>query len=104
MIKPKISFRVIGKSGPLSITWSPGPLGDAVEAENGIGVGFFSPTKDLLSVEFDDVNSKNDLQVLKFDRYKIEIKVKNGKVSYSRIGLNSKKSHSLSTTKVTALG
>ena len=91
MSKPKVSFRVIGESGPLSITWSPGPLGDAVEDRNGIGVGFFSPTKELLSVEFDDVNSKDDHQVLEFGRFKIEINVKSGKVSHHLIELDSPK-------------
>jgi hypothetical protein len=93
MSKPKVSFRVIGESGPLSITWSPGPLGDALEDKNGIGVGFFSPGKELLSVEFDDVNSKNDHQALEFGRFKIEINVKNGKVSHHLIELDSPKKY-----------
>lgn len=99
MSKPKISFRVIGESGPLSITWSPGPLGDAIEDKNGIGVGFFSPTKELLSVEFDDVNSKNDHQLLEFDRFKIEISVKGGKVSHTLIEFDSPKRYPKSKKK-----
>jgi hypothetical protein len=89
MSKAKVSFRVIGESGPLSITWSPGPLGDAVEDKKGIGVGFFSPNKEILGVEFDDVNSKNDCQILEFSHFRIEISVKNGKVFYNLTKLNS---------------
>ena len=105
MSKPKVSFRIIGESGPLSITWSPGPLGDAVEDRNGIGVGFFSPTNELLSVEFDDVNSKNDHQVLEFGHLQIEINVKSRKVSHNLIELDSPKKYSKSKKKslVTAL-
>jgi hypothetical protein len=85
MSKAKVSFRVIGESGPLSITWSPGPLGDAVEDKNGLGVGFFSHNKDLLSVEFDDVSSKKDHQILEFRNFKIEVHVKNGKITHKLI-------------------
>lgn len=99
MSKPKVSFRVIGESGPLSITWSPGPLGDAIEDKNGIGVGFFSPSKELLGVEFDDVNSKNDHQILEFGRFKIEINVKSGKVSHKLIELDSPKKYPKSKKK-----
>jgi hypothetical protein len=42
MKKAKISFRAIGNSKPLSIFWFQGSKGDAVEAKNEIGVGFFS--------------------------------------------------------------
>jgi len=83
MKKAKVSFRVIGDSGPLSISWFQGPKGDAVEAKNEIGVGFFSASGELLSVEFDDVDEKHDRQVLEFDRYKVEVSVNKGKVSYS---------------------
>jgi len=93
MKKPKVSFRVIGESGPLSITWFHGPLGDAIEDKNGIGVGFFTPTNALLSVEFDDVNSKNDHQILEFSHLKIELTVKNRKVSYNLIELDSPKKY-----------
>ena len=83
MKKGKISFRVIGDSGPLSISWFQGPKGDAVEAKNEIGVGFFSVDGELLAVEFDDVEEKKDHQVLEFDRYLVEVSVNNGKISYS---------------------
>src|SRR4051812_10098092 len=83
MKKAKVSFRVIGDSGPLSISWFQGPKGDAVEAKNELGVGFFSEDGELLSVEFDDVNKKSDDQILVFDRYRIEVSVKKGKISHS---------------------
>ena len=55
MKKPSISFRPFDGSGPLSVYWYPGPYGDAVEAVRGSGVGWFSPTSEVLGVEFDDV-------------------------------------------------
>lgn len=58
MKKEKISFRVIGDSGPLMISWYDGPKGNAVEAKNEIGVRFFSSTGELLAVEFDDVKEE----------------------------------------------
>jgi hypothetical protein len=82
MKKAKVSFRVIGDSGPLSISWFQGPKGDAVEAKNQIGVGFFSTDGELLSVEFDDVEQRSDHQVLEFDRYTVAVTVKQGKVSF----------------------
>lgn len=81
MKKPKISFRVFGDSGPLTISWFDGPMGDAVEAKNGIGVGFFSGDGALLCVEFDDVEKKGDHQLLEFDRFQVEVSVNNGKIS-----------------------
>lgn len=83
MKKASVSFRVIGDSGPLTISWFDGPKGAAVEANNEIGVGFFSDDGHLLCVEFDDVNEKHDSQVLKFDRYQVEVTVDNGKVSFA---------------------
>ena len=82
MKKPKIFFNPIGGSSILSITWFSGPLGPAVESNNGIGVGFFAHNGDLLSVMFDDVNEKQDHQVLEFDRYRVEVTVNKGKISY----------------------
>ncbi|MGK5090224.1 hypothetical protein WDW86_21965 [Bdellovibrionota bacterium FG-2] len=82
MKKLKLSFRVIGASGPLSISWFEGPKGDAVEAKNGIGVGFFSPNGELLCVEFDDVEEVKDHQVLEFERYRVEVNVNNGRISH----------------------
>ena len=83
MRKAKISFRVIGDSGPLTLSWFDGPKGDAVEAKNGIGVGFFSHDGTLLCVEFDDVNMKRAQQILEFDRCRISVSVKDGEISYS---------------------
>ena len=90
MKKEKISFRVIGDSGPLSISWFDGPKGNAVDAKNEIGVGFFSKSGELLMVEFDDVDELTDYQFLEFDRYRVEVKVNNGKVSYKVEALKSK--------------
>jgi hypothetical protein len=81
MKKPKVFFHPIAGSSVLSITWHDGPLGDAVEANNEIGVGFFAHNGDLLSVQFDDVE-ENDHQFLEFDHYKVDVTVKRGKVSY----------------------
>ena len=91
MKKGKVFFHPIEGSAPLSISWYSGPKGDAVEANNGIGVGFFAHNGDLLSVQFDDVEEKGDHQVLEFDRYRVEVTVKNGKVSYSMTPLSPKK-------------
>jgi hypothetical protein len=66
MSKPTISFRHFGGSGPLSVYWHPGPYGDAVEASRGSGVGWFTPTGEVLGAEFDDVTYEQDEQCLGF--------------------------------------
>ena len=81
--KPELFYRSIDGSAPLSIYWYEGPKGDAVEANNEDGVGFFGPSRELLGVIFDDVEEGNDHQVLEFDRYRVEVFVRKGKVSYS---------------------
>ena len=93
MKKAKISFRVIGNSEPLSNSWFQGANGDAIEAKNEIGIGFFSTDGEFLGVEFDDVNEKEDRQILEFDHYRVDVSVHNGKISYSfkKIGRSSKK-------------
>lgn len=80
MKKPKISFRVFGDSGPLSAYFHDGPYGDAIEATSGDGVGWFSTAgKELLAVEFDDVSSGSDHQMLKFKGgLEIEVSVQGG--------------------------
>ena len=78
----KISFRVIGNSGPLTLSWSDEAKGPAIEAKNGTGIGFFSEAGKLLCVEFDDVEEKTDHQHLNFDSVQIEVWVKNGKIKY----------------------
>ena len=65
MKKPEVSFRVFGGSGPLSIYWTDGPYGDAIDSTSGKGVAWISPSGDTLGVEFDDVNEVIDHQVLK---------------------------------------
>lgn len=79
-----VFFKPIGGSAPLSIYfYESGNLGDAVEANNEEGVGWFSPNGELLAVQFDDVDEKKDHQVLKFDRYQVEVFVNKGKISHS---------------------
>lgn len=83
MKKQKIFFNPIEGSGALTISWSSGPKGDAIEARRGDGVGFFSEGGDLLCVIFDEVQSEHDHQILKFDQNAVEITVKNGRVTCS---------------------
>lgn len=83
MKKPKISFRVFGDSGPLSVYFHEAPYGDAIEAVSGDGVGWFSTAgKELLAVEFDDVSEKSDHQILKFKGgLEIEVSVEEGRAT-----------------------
>lgn len=82
MKKPKIFFRPIGESGPLSVYWYEGPYGDAVEAINGTGVAWYSPTGELLGVEFDDVKKDEDTQKLNLQNGKqVELIVLKGKAN-----------------------
>jgi hypothetical protein len=89
--KPKIFFNPIAGSGILSITWYSGPLGDAIEANNEIGIGYFGHNGDLLSIQFDDVEAEKDQQALKFDQYTVEVKVNKGKVVYNLMQKKSQK-------------
>jgi hypothetical protein len=82
MKRAEVFFHPMEGSGQLSISWSSGPKGAAVEAKKGNGVGFFSNKGDLLSVLFDDVLATEDHQVLEFKKYKIEICVKSGVVKH----------------------
>lgn len=81
MKKPEIFFSPISGSSILSISWHKGPLGDAIEAKNGRGVGFFAHNGDLLSVQFDDVG-ETDHQILEFECHRIEVNVKSGKITF----------------------
>ncbi len=85
MKKAKVFFHPIEGTGALSISWSSGPKGDAIEAKKGAGVGFFSESGDLLSVIFDEVKADEDHQTLEFPRTRIEITIKKGRVTYSII-------------------
>jgi len=67
----------------LTISWSTEPKSDAVEAKKGAGVGFFSDQGTLLCVIFDEVRSDQDHQALEFHRERIEVTVKNGRVTYT---------------------
>lgn len=88
MKKEKIFFHPIDGSGSLTISWSSGPKGDAIEAKRGNGVGFFSERGDLLSVIFDEVRADHDAQILRFDSISVEINVNNSRIAYSKIRLN----------------
>ena len=79
---PEFFYKPIDGSAPLSIYWYDGPKGDAVEANNEDGVGFFGSSGELLSVIFDDVAENKDMQHLEFDRFRVDISVNKGKVSF----------------------
>ncbi|HSX12230.1 MAG TPA: hypothetical protein VLF61_01940 [Rhabdochlamydiaceae bacterium] len=83
MKKGKVFFHPIDGTGTLTISWSSEPKGDAIEAQKGDGVGFFSKKGDLLCVIFDEVRADKDHQILKFDQCDIEITTKNGHVTYA---------------------
>lgn len=82
MKKGKVFFHPIDGTGALTISWSSGPKGDAIEAKKGSGVGFFSEKGDLLCVIFDEVQSDRDHQILEFEHTQIEITVKSGQIAY----------------------
>ena len=90
MRKGSVFFHPIEGSGSLTISWTSGPKGDAIEAKKGCGVGFFSDSGELLCVIFDEVQSSKDRQSLEFDHYHVGIIVKNGKVIHSVADTNSK--------------
>jgi hypothetical protein len=81
MNSAKFFYNPIDGSAPLSIYWYDGAKGDAVEAPTGEGVGFFSPSQDILGVIFDNVSEQDDEQELFFaNGGKIKIKVLSKKV------------------------
>ena len=82
MKKGKVFFHPIEGTGSLTISWTSGPKGDAVEAKKGDGVGFFSENGDLLSVVFDEVQSPEDHQTLEFSHDRVEVTLKNDRVTY----------------------
>lgn len=82
MKQEKLFFHPIDGSGALTISWSSGPKGDAIEAKRGSGVGFFSGKGDLLCVIFDEVQAESDHQILEFRHHLIEITIKKGQVTY----------------------
>lgn len=82
MKKAKITFLPIDGTGAVHIDFAKGPFGDATESKNGLGVGFFDSNGKLLGVTFDDVNVEQDQQILDFGPTKIELKSKNGKISF----------------------
>ena len=85
MKKREISFRVFDGSGPLSIYWTDGPYGDAVESTSGKWVAWISPSGDTLGVEFDDVNAAKDHQELTLTNGEmVAVDVTKGKVKVHR--------------------
>jgi len=82
MKKAKVFFSPIDGSGSVTISWSSGPKGDAVDAKKGSGVGFFSSKGDLLCVIFDEVKADLDHQILEFKGYRVEVSVKQGEIGY----------------------
>lgn len=59
MKKGNVFFHPIEGTAALTISWSSAPKGDAIEAQKGAGVGFFSDAGDLLCVIFDEVDRKS---------------------------------------------
>jgi len=88
---PDVFYKPIDGSAPLFIYWYDGPKGDAIEANNEDGVGFFTPSGELMGVIFDDVSESKDQQHLEFDHYRVEVTVSKGKVSYTLEELDRKK-------------
>ena len=81
MKKGKVFFHPIEGSGSLTISWSRGPKGDAIEAKRGSGVGFFSDSGELLCVIFDEVQASEDRQSLEFGHCCVEVTIKNEQVT-----------------------
>lgn len=87
-----IFYKPLGSSAPLSIYfYEAGNLGIAIEANNELGVGWFSPNGEILAVQFDDVDETKDHQVLEFDRYRVEVTVQNGHVTHRVAELKNRK-------------
>ncbi|MCP4159026.1 MAG: hypothetical protein GY760_03035 [Deltaproteobacteria bacterium] len=80
MSKEKIFYNPIDGSAPLSIYWFDGAKGDAIEANIGDGVGFFSPSQDMLGVIFDDVLIDDEQELFFLNGGKVKIKTSSGKV------------------------
>jgi hypothetical protein len=83
--KKEIFYNPIDGSAPLSIYWYDGPKGDAVEADNEKGVGFFLPSGELLGVIFDDVVERKDRQTLLFGPCSVTIEVNKGSVKVAEL-------------------
>jgi hypothetical protein len=90
MKKAKIFFHPIDGTGSLTISWTRAPKGDAIEANKGSGVGFFSDEGSLLAVIFDEIKERQDHQTLEFDEISVEVTIKAGKVDYAIIKKSSK--------------
>ncbi len=85
-------FKPIDGSAPLSIYfYDVGHLGDAIEAKNETGIGWFSPNGEILAVQFDEVDEGKDKQHLEFDHYRVDVSVHKGRIVHSVIELPKKK-------------
>lgn len=80
MKRPDVFFENTGGEGPLSIYWQEGPYGDAVEADDGLGVVFIDDHHQVIAAQFDRVFSDHDHQILTYKNTKIEITTLKGKV------------------------
>jgi hypothetical protein len=83
MKKGKIFFQPVDGTGSLTISWDLSLKGDAIEANEGEGVGFFSQEGCLLAVIFDEVKEFQDEQSLEFEQISVQVTVKAGKVDYA---------------------
>ena len=80
MIKAKVFYRPVEGSSSLSIYWFDGAKGDAIEAKSGDGVGFFSPSQEMLDVIFDDVAINDEQELFFLSGAKVRAKVISGEV------------------------
>lgn len=89
--KQIIYFNPIDGSAPLAVYWTDGPFGVAHEAIEGNGVYYLNKEKELIGVQFDDIDELNDLQSLTTsDGIVITVSMKKGKpkISYSTPHIN----------------
>ena len=83
--KPKIFYHPIEGSAPLSVSWYPGPYGDAHEAKESNGVYFAAPNGEILAVQFDDVSEARDHQEMTLPNgERVAVDVVKGKVKVHR--------------------
>lgn len=76
----KVFYNPIDGSSPLSIYWFDGAKGDAIEADSGDGVGFFSPSQGMLGVIFDDVEINDEQELFFSNGGKVKVKITDGTV------------------------
>ena len=86
-----IFYHPIDGSAPLSVSFSSLPKGDATDAKNEAGVGFFSPNSELLGVIFDDVDENKDHQFLLFPNHRVDVWTNHGKVKVELTAVRKRK-------------